>query len=301
MVPMEKRILDHYLQFGEYTNPGLYKEILQKNLPENVREIGLLVRKQLVHRSTLKNGNTGSNKDLRYGDMTKVPWYRQAEDDVFPTASAMLAELFRRDPRGFISDRVVEDKLILTCRFTAILMASILKAKGVPTRVRSGFASYFMVEGLEEGTSDDHWINEYWDESKSHWVTIDADGCLEGYLNFDPFDLPSGTFDFSADAWIAVRRGEVEGSHFKDAAGFEGLITIGWELFHDFHSLMNNEIIYQQGPSFGWGRMDKLTESELEEIDKLAKLMQNPDVNFDKLREIWETNNKFRILKGGLL
>src|SRR3990167_4437678 len=118
---MNKKILDHYLQFGQYTDPGLYKEILRKNLPDDIKEIGLLVRKQIIHRSTLKNGNTGSNKDLRYGDMNKVPWFRQAEDDIFPTASGVLSELFRRDLRGFVLDRAVENKLILTCRFTAIL------------------------------------------------------------------------------------------------------------------------------------------------------------------------------------
>lgn len=298
---MNKKILEHYLQFGQFTNPGLYKEILQKNLPDDVREIGLLVRKQIIHRTTLKNGNTGSNKDLRYGDMAKVPWCRQCEDDVFPTVSAILAELFRRDPRGFILDRAEENKLILSCRFVSILMAAILKAKDIPVRARSGFAPYFEVEGLELGKSDDHWINQYWDKKESRWITIDVDGSLEGYFKFDPYDMPDSAFDFSADAWIKVRAGKIEGSHFHDAAGFEGLVTINWQLFHDFHALMNNEILYQHGPAYIWHKMDKLTEEELKEIDDLAKLIQKPDDNFGRLKELWETNKKFRILKGGLL
>lgn len=298
---MDNKILSHYLNFSEYTNPGTYQEYLNKNLPNDIKEIGILVRKQLIHRSTLKNANTGSNKDLSYGDMTKVPYFRQAEDDIFPTASAMLTELFRRDPKGIVPNRAVENKLILTCRFTAILTASILKAKGISARCRCGFAPYFKVAGLEPGKSDDHWINQYWDKEKSRWVTIDVDGCLEGYLIFDPFDMPNNVFDFSAEAWLAVREGKIKGSHFKDAAGFEGLVTIGWQLFHDFHALMNNELIYQHGPSYLWGRMNKLTKEELGEIDDLAKLLQRPDDNFDKLKKVWETNKKFRILKGGLL
>lgn len=297
---MNKKILDHYLGFGQFTDPGLYKESL-KNLPSDIKGIGILVRKQLVHRSTLENGNTGSNKDLRYGDMTKVPWYRQCEDDIFPTSAAIIAELFRRDPKGFILDRAVENKLILSCRFTAIIMAAILKAKGIPVRARSGFAPYFEVEDLEKGKSYDHWINQYWNEKESRWITIDVDGCLEGYFKFDPFDMPDGIFDFSADAWLAVREGKVEGSHFKDAVGLEGLVTISWQLFHDFHALMNNEILYQHGSSYLQSKMDKLSKEELEEIDDLARLMQKPDDNFNKLKEIWETNKKFRILKGGLL
>lgn len=98
-------------------------------LPDEIREIGLLVRQSFIHRSTLAAGNAGTNVDLRFGDITKIPWYHQPEDDLFPSASAMLAELYRRDFCGIVVDRKVADKLILTCRYTAILMASILKNK----------------------------------------------------------------------------------------------------------------------------------------------------------------------------
>ena len=54
----------------------------------------------------------------------------------------MAAGLFRLDPRGFVPDRRVEDKLVLTCRFVAVLVASIYKAKGVPCRCRAGYAPY---------------------------------------------------------------------------------------------------------------------------------------------------------------
>lgn len=299
---MDEKILNHYLQFSQYTYPGLYKEILQKSLSDDVKEIGLLVRKQIVHRMTLKNGNTGSNKDLRYGDMTKIPWYRQPEDDVFITTSSMLAELFRRDSRGLVLDRTSENKLILTCRFTTILMASLLKIKDIPARVRSGFAPYFNVEGLPGGKSDDHWINQYWNEKESRWVTIDVDGSIEGYLKFDPYDIPSGIFDFSADAWLSARSGKIDEQHFYNAGGTGGLIAIAWELFYDFHCLMNDEVIYMHTPEITHlGKFDKLSEQQLQEIDNLAKLMQNPDENFEQLCNIWETKKEFRLLKGALL
>ncbi len=38
-----------------------------------------------------------------------------------------------------------------------------------------------------------------------------------------------------------------------------------------------------------------------EEIDNLARLMQKPDENFNELKHIWDTQKKFRLLKGGLL
>lgn len=299
---MDNKILNYYLQLSQYTNPGLYKDALQKSLPNSVEELGLLVRKQIIHRMTLKNGNTGSNADLRYGDTTKVPWYRQPEDDVFVTASAMFAELFRRDPRGLVLDRGVESKLVLTCRFTSILMASLLKIKGIPARVRSGFAPYFNVEGLPGGKSDDHWINQYWNKKESRWVTIDVDGSIEGYLKFNPYDISEGIFDFSPDAWLAVRSGKIDGQHFWNAGGTGGLIAISWELFYDLHCLMNDEVIYHHTPEIThFGKFDKLSEEQLIEIDNLAKLMQKPDDNFNQLKDIWETKKEFRLLKGGLL
>lgn len=88
------------------------------------------------------------------------------------TASAMLAELFRRDKKGFTLKRKAEDKLILTCRYTAILIAAILKSKGIPCRVRSGHAPYFNMGELGDVTTD-HWINQYWDKKEKRWVTID--------------------------------------------------------------------------------------------------------------------------------
>lgn len=297
---MKQSILDHYLQFSQYTYPGLYLQSLQ-NLPNEITQIGKLVRSQTIHRVTLKNGNTGSNTDLRYGNMTKLPWYRQPEDDNFVTAAAIIAELYRRDSRGFPTDRTDENKLVLTCRHVSILIASILKSKGIPARVRSGFAPYFVVQGMPIGKSDDHWINQYWDRKQNRWVTIDVDGSLED-LKFNPYDIPQNTFDFSADAWLKVRRGEIDEDHFYNAGGHSGLIVIGWELFYDFHCLMNSEIIYMHTPELvHFGKFEKLPETKLKEIDTLATLMTNPDENFEELLNIWNTNKEFRLLKGALI
>lgn len=299
---MNEKLLNYYRQFSTYTNPGCYLDYLRNDLPNDIREIGSLVRQQLIHRSSLANGNTGTNADLKYGDLTKIPWYRQAEDDIFPTVSAMVAELFRRDPKGFALNRNPEDKLILTCRFVSILMASILKAKGIPARVRSGFASYFVVEGFPAGKSDDHWINQYWSEEQSRWVTIDVDGMHHDYTKLNFYDLPEEKFDFSADAWIKVREGKINESHFHNACGTEGLMAIAWELFYDFHCLMNDEIIYLHIPKIvSASEFKKLDKEQLKGIDDLAVLMQKPDKNLEELKKIWKAKKEYRLMTGGLL
>jgi len=300
---MNEKVLKHYLDFGTFTYPGLYQDILKNDIPDDIREIGDLVRKSFIHRTTLAAGNVGTNADLRFGDMTKVPWWRQSEDDVLVTAVAMIAELCRRDKRGFVSDREPKDKLVLTCRFVAILIASILKSKGIPARVRSGNAPYFDMGDLGN-VSTDHWINQYWSRSERRWITIDVDGSLSLNEDFDPYDMPDKTFDFPADAWLAIRAGDVDPEHFYNAKPERGAIVVLWSLFYDFHSVMNSEIIYAHKPAGGYGEQEKfnaLTKEELEKIDTLARLMQKPDDNFDELVKIWETEKEFRLLVGGLL
>ena len=56
-----------------------------------------------------------------------------------------------------------------------------------------------------------------------------------------------------------------------------------------------------QTPSYIADKFDKLTEKDFEEIDELAKLMLNPDENFNTLVKIWNTQQKFRILNGPLI
>jgi hypothetical protein len=209
----------------------------------------------------------------------------------------MFAELFRRDAKGLTMERRVEDKVVLTCRGVSILMAAILKSKGIPSRVRSGFAGYF-----EDTTvAWDHWITQYRDKKGERWVTMDVDGSLHR-TGFDMYDIPEGKFDWSADVWLAVREDRKDGSYFNNAGGFKGLVAIAWELFYDFHCLMNSEILYLHHPEMTiLQNFDKNSKEELQEIDALATLMQEPDNNFDKLVEIWNTKKEFRLLKGASL
>jgi hypothetical protein len=299
---LDPKLRSHYLSFGTFTYPGLYKQKLIDDLPDDIRQIGLLVRKNIIHRTTLAAGNVGTNADLRFGDMTKMPWWRQPEDDILPTTSAMLTELYRRDERGFVPDRAEENRLVLTCRFVSIVMASILKSKGIPARVRSGNASYFPPHPKYGKVSWDHWINQYWSDEQGRWVTIDVDGSLSLDEDFDPYDVPNGKFDFPAKAWLDVRSGKVDPNHFYNAGDDLGAIVVAWSLFYDFHSLMNQEDLYLHSPEPVKQRnFPNLKETQLEEIDELAELMLNPDANFDRLKEIFETKKEFRLLSGALL
>jgi len=289
--------LEFYRQFSEFTYPGLYQEELKK-LPDDVRELGKILRQNFIHRTSIEGPKGLNNSDKRFGDLSKMPWWRQPEDDILQTSGAMLTELYHRDERGFVIDRAMEDKLVLTCRYVAIMTASILKSKGIPTRVRAGHTTYFDMGDLGD-VSTDHWINQYWSNEENRWVTIDVDGSLSITKDVDPFDIQPGEFDFAADAWLGVRDGSLDPRHYYNAGGFYGLIVVAWSLFYDFHSLMNSEIIYMHYPKI-MPKVDKLPDN-ISEIDELAHLMSDPDKNFKKLQDMWEDKPDLRLLRGSLL
>lgn len=295
---MNEKLLKHYKETGRFTYAGPYKEYFEK-LPDDITELGNLVCGQVIHRITLKDGNTNANADLRYGDMTKYPWYRmRCEDDVFLTAVSMTAELFRMDKRGFVADRAVEHKLVMCCRYVSVLMTSILKAKGYAARSRAGYAPY-----IREGLSLDHWITEYYDEKQGRWVTLDADGFFsEDELSFSQYDIPKDKFDFAGPAWLDIRAGKVDGSKFiyADGLGTNSLKALALYVFYDLNALMNEELTFSFEPYFKI-HFDELTKEELHEIDRVAMLLSDPDENFDELYNIWSTNMKWRMYTSPLV
>jgi hypothetical protein len=296
---MRKELLVHYLETGTYTYAGNYKDYFQ-GLPDNVEELGKLICSQVIHRITLKEGNKNANRNQIYGDMNNFPWYRmRCEDDIFLTAAAMAAELFRLDQRGFIMDRPVENKIVVCCRNVSVLMTAILKAKGIPSRSRAGFAPY-----LKKGESRDHWINQYWDESQNRWITFDADAFWdEEDTGFNQYNIPEHKFDWAAETWLKIRNQYIDGSRFvyADAYGTNSLKAVVRYLFYDFHAIMNNELTFSFQPCFIDNKFEKLEEEDFIEIDNLAKLLLQPDKNYKELLWIWNTKKKYRAINSPLV
>lgn len=296
---MDTELRAHYLTAGTYTYAGQYMEYYQ-SLPSDVRILGTLICSQVIHRKTLKDGNTNANQTMLYGDMTQFPWYRmRCEDDIFLTSAAMTAELFRLDEKGFTFDRKVEHKLVVCCRAVSVLMSAILKAKRIPCRSRAGFAPY-----LTKQESWDHWINQYWDDRQRRWITFDADAFFDpAVIGFDQYDMPEANFDWSAPTWLAIRNGSSDGSHyiFADCNRTNALEAAARYLLYDFHAIMNHELTFSFQPWFLDHKFQQLSENELSELDELATLMLEADLNFQKLKHLWNTKKRYRIISGPLV
>lgn len=295
---MNNEVFNFYKQTSLYTDLGLYKNFM-KNLPDDINELCILQRKQIIHPVVFDIPNIRKQSNCFWGDMTKVSITRlDYEDDLFPTAISMISELLRKD-KTYSVNRKAEDKIHVTCRGEAILLAATLKAKGYYARVRSGFAPYIKYDGV----SYDHWITEYYDEIKQRWVLVDADEhCPDHEMGFDLNDIPRNKFIFGAEAYLGMRTGKykTEEIYYASDPATLGLKASIRGLFYDFHSLMNDEIIFLHLPKYIQDKNFELSEEEYIELDNLAELLLEPDKNFDKILDIWNNKSKFRIMSGAL-
>ncbi len=297
---IDKNILSFYKKTSPYTYLGLYNDFA-KNLPNNIEKLCLLQRNQIIHPIAFKKEEIRNSKICFWGDMSQISDMNLLrEDDIFPNAISMLAELIRRDSR-YSLNREAKNKIFVTCRGQALLLVAILKAKGIPARVRSGFAEY----PSNDGTYWDHWVTEYYNIEKNRWMLVDADCCCNDCIDFDIYNIPENKFLTAPKVWIEVREKGVEYlklGHAYYGKGEEKLMEIlTTSLFYDFHCLMNDEIIYLHYPKYLKDKNFKLTSIDLKEIDELAKLMLNPDKNFKLLYDIWNNKSKFRIMTGGTM
>ena len=295
---MKKEILDFYKKTSSYTDLGLYRDFC-KNLTDDINELCILQRKQIIHPNAFDNPDIRKSIDEIYGDMTKVPISRlNYEDDLFPTAISMISELLRKDSI-YTTERKAENKIHVTCRGQAILLVSILKAKGYSARVRSGFAPYIKYDGV----AYDHWVTEYYDKNKNRWVLVDADEhCFKHEDKINLNDINRNEFIFGAEAYLGMRTNKykTEKIYYASDPATLGLKASLRGLFYDFHCLMNDEIIFLHLPKYIQDKKLVLSEKEYKELDNLATLLLKSDDNFDKLSDIWNNEPKYRIMSGAL-
>ena len=149
-----------------------------------------------------------------------------------------LTDIFARDPRPLHMPRSPARKAIGTCRDFALMLCSMLRSKGVPSRVRCGFAAYFHT-GWE-----DHWVCEYWDRSARAWrlsdPQLDSKHREKCRIGFDPADVPRQAFVTADTAWLNYRAGRSDPSRFG-----HGQTTGAWflkvNLIRDHYVINNRE------------------------------------------------------------
>jgi hypothetical protein len=269
--PVDNTLLDFYRHYGFYTDPGEYEPMFA-NLPDSLTEICKLIKSQLIHPIA----------DLpQYRNL--IPQERSYEDLKYPTVQSILAGLKHYNPDGLTLDRKPADRLVVSCRYHAILLASILKYKGIPVRVRYGFATY-----LYPGHHLYHVVCEVWNDNEKRWMLVDPDRQM--------IDVSSQQFQFAGDAWIKYREGKLDPTTYG-VPNWWGAHPILDALCHDAASVLGHEHIYYDRPPISAdSTMDvqKLPADQIEMINRISTLTTNVDAHFNELLKLFAENKQLQ-------
>lgn len=268
---LKSKALDFYMEYGKHTHPGEYS-VLFEGLPESLQGLCEWIKTQLIHPEEVE----------RFADV--LPEGRKSEDSDFYSVHDMLRELAIRNPQGLTMKREPAERLVLSCRFHAMLLVSVMKSRGVPARVRVGFAGYI---APESGKHFDHWIAEIWNEREGRWMSVDAD---TQRVDFNDFEVVW-------DVWQGTRKGEVYpqqyGVHIWWGPGY-----ILGNLCHDLYACLNHELIYWEGPELFHRDAEQLSAEELAFVDRLAHLLEHPEENLEELTKLQAENPLLQNIRG---
>ena len=270
-------VLDFYKQYSEFTDPGEY-EYLYKNLPDSLPELCSLIRSQYI--------NYGWELDKYREQIPKERWNESAK---YPTVKSALEGLLSYDSRGLVKDRRPENRLMLICRDNALLLASILKYRGIPARIRYGFAPY-----LIPGFHANHVICEVWNEKENRWMLMDPSA--------DRIDFDREEFDFSNDVWLKMQKKEINpklyGMPGKNEYNGSPLMTT--VVCYDLASILGTEYpIGQYSPILDYVfQNNQLTPKQIEILNRISELMKSNDAdNISKLQKIYNNTSQIQFTK----
>lgn len=276
-------LLDFYAQPGPMTAVGRHVQTLAK-LPRDVGALAEIIQGLAIHQYMAD----------AYG--FKVPEPRKAESHL-RQAEKILDRIFALDDRPLSTARPPEKRVVGVCHHFALLMTTMLRAKGIPARYRCGFGAFFNPPYFE-----DHVLCEYWNAAEARWVQVDAqlDAVWRGALKFrfEPLDVQRDQFLQSADAWARCRAGKADPARFGIFVGdLRGLWFIAASLIRDVAALNKMELL----PWDCWGIMphpgQELDAGQLAFFDRLAALAADPDASHHELRALFEKDERIRVPK----
>ena len=280
-----KQMMEYYSHQSEVSDPDSQR-LLFKDLPADLPGLVKVVQNTIIH--------------VYWSDRMGAQISRERKDEEMNlrTVENILRQAASMQGGSLLEERLMESRLVGTCRDYSTLLTSIFRSQGVPARARCGFGTYFLPDHFE-----DHWVCEWWNENEQRWVMTDAqlDDLQKSVMKitFDTLDLPPGQFVTGGDAWQMCRAGNEDPNKFG-IFEFSGMDFIRGNLMRDFLSLNKVEVL----PWDFWGLLkkpfDRLTGEELALFDHLAELT-SPVLKgeealraFVELREIYDSEPGLR-------
>ncbi len=252
---------DYYVSQSQITDPGAFLGMFDC-MPDDVVGIVEAIHGLFLHVFWAE----------AYGVTLNESQYQHVQSR---KVSNILSVLDNMDNSPLIQARPYEKRFIGNCRDHSVFLCSVLRSKGIPARARCGFGTYFV-----PGHYEDHWMCEYWNSSKSRWVSVDPqlDKLQKEKLGigFDSLDMPLGEFITGCEAWKLCRQGEADPDSFG-IFDMKGLDFVLGDFIRDVASLNKIELL----PWDCWGLMLKdvkeLSAGEYALLDKAADMVMAGD------------------------
>ncbi len=244
--------LQHYARHDPLTHPAGFASLYEA-LPAGAPALCDVLSGLIVHTS--------------WADKYGIPPGTPLPRDTKPVAER-LAEIQQRFAGPLDTERAPLQRPFGTCRDFALLACSALRHRGIPARVRCGFATYFAGQRFA-----DHWICEYWIDDEARWALADAQ--LDQFqrdqlaITFDPADLPAGAYLNATDAWTLVRSGGARADEFGHGDA-RGLWFLSMNLRRDLLALSNRHISAWDSWRSADAESRMLSEDDVAACDRLA-------------------------------
>lgn len=273
------QILDYYRTPSPMTLARNHQEIVA-GLPNDIEKLITIVQGLIIHQFTASSF---------YG--YDIPTAREAEANL-RYFTEMLDRLLVLDDSPLDVKRSPDKRLVGVCHHFAKFLVAILRAKGVPARMRYGFGNYF-----NPGFYEDHSICEYWDDKKDEWVLVDPQfddiWIKELNIKHSIFNVPRDSFVLAGNAWIACREDKLDPAKFGIIEDdMRGWWFIAGNIVKDVASLNKMEML-QWDAWKGMPRPNNTMKNKktIKFFDELAPLSARPDASFTELQKIYENEN----------
>ncbi len=258
--------LIYYAHQSTITDPGKYAKRFN-GLPDDLPGLHQIVQNLYIHVWKIRKYHPDWLKGRTHEIDSRV-------------VSRSLSLVVAHDDRPFTEERPKEQKLIIDCRHFATLLCSLLRHKGIPARVRCGFATY-----LEESHYQDHWITEYWNGER--WVMEDPDLKMH--------DVTAEQFITGGRAWQMIKSGEISDVQFGFSPHDRGAWVVYYDLVRDLAAINNMEML----SSDAWGILDKkyelISRTERAMLDEAARWSLVGNDEFEGMRNFYENTPLLRV------
>jgi hypothetical protein len=258
-------ILSYFAAAGPTTDLSEYADLLDA-LPSSSEELARVVRGLVIHEGLVAPAGLEFPPE-RFADRKRVG------------AAAVIRRVLELDAAPLTSARPPENRMVGYCYHFAVLLCAFLRAQGVPSRARCGFAAYY-----KDDAWIDHWVVEYWNGDT--WILIDPDSARDVVSPDD--------FHHAGLAWQLCRAGsadptrhgnfelwgwdELRGSLVCDVGSLNKVEVGDWETWCDWIAIE---------------RKDQPSEELDPDFDTLAELVSD-DGRSDALQRVFREDDRLR-------